>query len=157
MPGHPGQALSPDGGPAVTAAAVWLRVSTGHQDSGNQVPDLERFTAHHGYDVAETYTVSERDGTAARMAGRPSTLKRALDNAHAGKFSVIVVWALDRITREGAEGALRIIREFRERGCTVVSVKESWLNGSPRCRTSWWRSPGGWDPGSPGEISVGYP
>ena len=56
MPGHPGQALSPDGGPAVTAAAVWLRVSTGYQDSDNQVPDLERFTAHHGYDVAETYT-----------------------------------------------------------------------------------------------------
>lgn len=40
------------------------------------------------------------------------------------------MWALDRITREGAEGALRIIRQFRERGCTVVSVKESWLNGS---------------------------
>jgi DNA invertase Pin-like site-specific DNA recombinase len=44
---------------------------------------------------------------------------------------VIVVWALDRITREGAEGALRIIRQFRERGCAVVSIKESWLNGSP--------------------------
>jgi DNA invertase Pin-like site-specific DNA recombinase len=44
---------------------------------------------------------------------------------------VLVVWALDRITREGAEGALRIIRQFRERGCIIVSVKESWLNGSP--------------------------
>ena len=30
--------------PAVKAAAVWLRVSTGHQDSDNQVPDVERFT-----------------------------------------------------------------------------------------------------------------
>ena len=59
------------------------------------------------------------------------TLKQALDDAHQGKFAVIVVWALDRITREGAEGALRIIRQFRERGCAVVSVKESWLNGSP--------------------------
>ena len=59
MPGHPGQALSPDGGPAVTAAAVWRRVSAGHQDSDNQVPDLERFTAHHGLDVAESWTVSE--------------------------------------------------------------------------------------------------
>jgi len=36
-----------------------------------------------------------------------------------------------RRVQEGAEGALRIIRQFRERGCTVVSVKESWLNGSP--------------------------
>ena len=26
----------------MTAAAVWLRVSTGHQDSGNQVPHVER-------------------------------------------------------------------------------------------------------------------
>jgi DNA invertase Pin-like site-specific DNA recombinase len=44
------------------------------------------------------------------------------------------VWALDRIVRDeesGAETALRIIRQFRERGCTVVSVQESWLNGSP--------------------------
>lgn len=44
---------------------------------------------------------------------------------------MLIVWALDRITREGAEGALRVIRQFRERGCTVVSVQESWLNGSP--------------------------
>ena len=33
--------------------------------------------------------------------------------------------------REGAEGALRILWQFRERDCIVVSVKESWLNGSP--------------------------
>jgi DNA invertase Pin-like site-specific DNA recombinase len=51
-----------------------------------------------------------------------------LDDAHAGKFSVLIVWALDRIVREGAEDALRV---FRQRGCIVVSVKESWLNGSP--------------------------
>jgi DNA invertase Pin-like site-specific DNA recombinase len=44
---------------------------------------------------------------------------------------VLVVWALDRLTREGAEGALRVIRLFRERGCVIVSVQESWLNGSP--------------------------
>lgn len=41
---------------------------------------------------------------------------------------------LDRIVRDdesGAEAALRIFRQFRQRGCMVVSVKESWLNGSP--------------------------
>ena len=116
----------------MTTAAVWLRVSTGHQDSDNQVPDLERFTAHHGYQVAETYTVSESAWNGGKDGGEyKRVLQQALDDAHAGKFSVLVVWALDRITREGAEGALRIIRKFRERGCTVVSVKESWLNGAP--------------------------
>jgi DNA invertase Pin-like site-specific DNA recombinase len=43
---------------------------------------------------------------------------------------------LDRITREGAEGALRLIRQLRERGCTLVSVQESWLNGSPEVQDS---------------------
>lgn len=40
----------------------------------------------------------------------------------------------DRIVRDdesGAEAALRIFRRFRQRGCMVVSVRESWLNGSP--------------------------
>jgi len=60
-----------------------------------------------------------------------AALRRALDDAWAGAFSVLIVWSLDRITREGAEGALRVIRKFRERGCIIVSVQESWLNGSP--------------------------
>lgn len=110
--------------------AVWLRVSTGHQDSDNQVADVERFADHHGYEIAERYTVSDsawKSGGAEYKA----TLKRALDDAHAGKFSVLIVWALDRIVREGAEDALRVFRQFRQRGCIVVSVKESWLNGSP--------------------------
>jgi hypothetical protein len=40
------------------SAGAWFRVSTGHRDSDNQVPDFER-TARHGYQVTETYTVSE--------------------------------------------------------------------------------------------------
>lgn len=118
-------------GDAVTGAAVWLRVSAGHQDSDNQVPDVERFAAHHGYEITERYAVSD---SAWKNGGGPEyrkTLQRALDDAHAGKFRVLIVWALDRIVREGAEDALRIFRQFRQRGCIVVSVKESWLNGSP--------------------------
>ena len=113
-------------------AAVWVRVSTGHQTTDNQVPDLERFCEHHGYEVVKTYSVSESAWNGGKDGGEyRKTLQTALDDAWAGRFDVLVIWALDRITREGAEGALRILRQFRERGCTVVSVKESWLNGSP--------------------------
>jgi DNA invertase Pin-like site-specific DNA recombinase len=116
----------------MTEAGVWIRVSTGHQDADNQVPDIERFAAHHGHEITARYEVSESAWNGGKDGGEyRATLQRALDDAWAGKFSVIIVWALDRITREGAEGALRIIRQFRERGCTVVSVKESWLNGAP--------------------------
>jgi DNA invertase Pin-like site-specific DNA recombinase len=112
-------------------AAVWLRVSAGHQDSENQVPDVEQFAGHHGYEVAQTYTVSDSAWKNGGGAEYKKTLQCALDDAWAGKFSVLIVWALDRIVRNGAEEALRIFRQFNDRGCTVVSVKESWLNGSP--------------------------
>lgn len=117
-----------------TDAAAWFRVSTGHQDSDNQVPDVDRFTAHHGYNVAKRYVVSDTAWKNGGGAEYKKALQQALDDAHAGKFKVLVVWALDRIVRDdesGAEAALRIIRQFRQRGVTVVSVKESWLNGSP--------------------------
>ena len=116
------------------SAAAWYRVSTGHQTTDNQVPDVERFAAHHGYDITCTYTTADSAYKNGGGAGYKRTLQQALDDAHAGKFKVLVVWALDRIVRDeesGAEAALRIIRQFRQRGVQVVSVRESWINGSP--------------------------
>jgi DNA invertase Pin-like site-specific DNA recombinase len=116
----------------MTRAAVWIRVSTAHQVTENQVPDLEKFAAHHGYELVERYELSESAWNGGKDGGEyRATMQRALDSAWRGDYEVLIVWALDRLTREGAEGALRILRQFRERGCTVVSVKESWLNGSP--------------------------
>ena len=45
--------------------------------------DLERFTAHHGYDVAQTYTVSESAWNGGKDGGEyKKALQRALDDAH---------------------------------------------------------------------------
>jgi putative DNA-invertase from lambdoid prophage Rac len=115
-----------------TPCAVWFRVSTGHQDSDNQVPDVERFTAHHGYTIAARYELDDsawKDGQGGPVY--QATLKQALQDAWAGKFKVIVVWSLDRISRNGAEDVLRLVRQFRERGVTLLSVQEPWLNSSP--------------------------
>jgi putative DNA-invertase from lambdoid prophage Rac len=111
--------------------AVWFRVSSEDQYSANQVPDVKQFTAHHGYRVACRYTVSDSAWKNGGGEEYRATLQAAMDDAWAGKFSVLIVWALDRIVREGAEDALRIFRQFRERGCVILSVRESWLNGSP--------------------------
>ncbi len=113
-------------------AAVWIRVSTNHQDGANQVPDLEKFCEAHGLEIVRRFEVAESAWNGGKREGRyRQTLAEAEQAAWAGEFSVLVVWALDRITREGAEGALRLIRRFKERSCTVLSVKESWLNASP--------------------------
>jgi DNA invertase Pin-like site-specific DNA recombinase len=114
---------------AGTPAAAWYRVSTDEQDSGNQVPDVSAFAAHHGYDVVRRYEVS--DSAWNRGTEYLATLKQAMDDAYAGQFEVLIVWSLDRLIREGAEQTRRLFRQFRQRGCTIVSVKESWLNGSP--------------------------
>ena len=116
----------------MTAAGVWLRVSSDHQDSDNQVPDVERFAAHHGYSIRARYQLSESAWNGGSDNGEyRAALQQAMDDAWRGEFSVLIVWALDRLTRGGAEDALRVLRMFRERGCTVLSVQESWLNGSP--------------------------
>ena len=44
---------------APATAAVWLRVSTGHPEADNQVPDIEAFIARHGYQVTTRYEISE--------------------------------------------------------------------------------------------------
>jgi len=116
----------------MTKAAAWIRVSTTEQVSDNQLAGIERFAEHHGHELVKRYQLSDSAWNGGRDGGEyRKTLAQALDEAWRGEFSVLIVWSLDRITREGAEGALRIIRQFRERGCTLVSVQESWLNGSP--------------------------
>jgi len=113
-------------------AALWIRVSTDHQVGANQVPELERFAKHHGYKIVTRYELTDSAWNGGK--GGPeyqAALKRAQDAAWRGEFDVMLVWALDRIVRTGAEEALRMIRQFRERNCTILSVQESWLNGSP--------------------------
>jgi DNA invertase Pin-like site-specific DNA recombinase len=111
---------------------VWFRVSDGRKsDEANQYADVDRFLAAQGYREVLSYTIQD---SAWKDGGGPEykvLLKEALDDAWRGEFKILVVWALDRITRNGAEDALRLIRQFRERGCIIVSVKESWLNTSP--------------------------
>lgn len=116
-------------------AGIWLRVSTSDQVSDNQRPEIERFAEHHGYEVTTRYELSESAWNGGKDGGEyRAALQQALDDAWAGKFDVLIVWALDRITRESAEGMLRVVRQLRERGCLLLSVQEPWLNGSPEAQ-----------------------
>ncbi len=109
--------------------AVWFRVSGDDQRADNQVPEVGRFCQHHDLHVVRKFTVSD---TAWKNGGGPeykAELAKALEAAWRGEFKVLVVWAIDRISRNGAEDLLPLIRQFRERGMVLVSVQESWLNG----------------------------
>jgi DNA invertase Pin-like site-specific DNA recombinase len=116
-----------------TKCAVWKRVSTDEQDAENQDAGLAQFVGHHGYTVARTWTLSDSAWANGKGGAKYQAARReVLEAAYRGEFSVLVVWSLDRIIRgEGAEGALRLIRQLRERGCILVSVTETWLTASP--------------------------
>lgn len=114
-----------------TPAAIWLRVSTDKQDTDNQVAAVMRFCAAHNLEVVKTYQLDDSAWNGGKDGGLyRRTLDQALADAWRGDFKAVVVWALDRITRAGAEDTLRLVRLFDERGATLLSVEESWLNTS---------------------------
>lgn len=108
-------------------AAIWIRVSTARQHEDNQIPDLERLCQHRGWQITRRYQIAD---ASAYKGEHRQALQRMLDDAHRGEFSVLVVWAVDRLCRQGIEELLRLIRELRERNVTLVSHQEPWLNGS---------------------------
>jgi len=112
----------------MTDAAIWLRVSTDEQTSSNQLPDVTRLVEHRGLTVVATYAVS--DSASCPGDEYKAALAQMLADAHAGRWKVLVIWAADRLTREGIEALLRIVRKLSESGCALISVKEPWINGS---------------------------
>lgn len=103
-------------------AALYLRVSTDKQTVENQRADLMQLAKARGWEPV-TY---EETGSAVKA--RP-VFDALLRDAHAGKVGAVVVWRLDRLHRS-MQGAINDVLALDEKGCVVVSVKESWLDTS---------------------------
>jgi DNA invertase Pin-like site-specific DNA recombinase len=107
--------------------AIWARVSTGEQEPANQLAGLRAWAARRGLDVTAEYVL---DGASAWKGEHRGRLRQALDDARAGEFEVLLVWALDRLSREGVEATLGLLRRFRDRGVAVWSLTEPWTETS---------------------------
>src|SRR4051794_10720564 len=108
-----------------TQVAVYFRVSTAAQDAATQVPDVERLCAARGWSIAQRY-----EETVSGAAQRRPELERLLADAHAGKFSVLVVWSLDRLSRRGIAEVASIVKRLDAAGVALVSVREAWADTS---------------------------
>lgn len=108
-------------------AGRWIRVSTGAQDERSQVPDLDAWISARGYELAATYEVH---GKSAYHGKHESYLDRAIADMAAGRISVLVVWAADRIERRGALAALKLAERAREAGGRIEYVKDAYLNAT---------------------------
>jgi site-specific DNA recombinase len=109
------------------SAARWLRVSTGGQDEANQEPDIDGWCKDNGYVVRRTYTLR---GKSASKGQQDKALDEMIEDMRRGLFSVLVVWASDRIERRGAYNAFDLARRVKEAGGRIEYVKDAYLNST---------------------------
>ena len=78
-------------------AALYLRVSTDQQTTDNQERELREAAEGKGLEVVEVY----RDNGVSGAKGRDKRpgLDKALKEAVRGKYSVLMVWSVDRLGR----------------------------------------------------------
>lgn len=105
-------------------AAIYIRVSTQEQNADNQLPALEAMAARRDYSLISTY----RENETAWHAGHQKELARLLVDARQGKFQILLVWALDRLTRQGALAILELVNRLKTYGVKVISSEEPWTD-----------------------------
>ena len=103
---------------------IYLRVSTAEQTVENQLPALEKWIGDRGHELVEVYQENE----SAWKSGHQRELARLLNDLRSGrrKVDICLVWALDRLSREGVAAILNLVDRFKRYGVRVVSLQESW-------------------------------
>ncbi len=105
-------------------AALYARVSTGHQDPENQVLKLREFAGEHGYDVAHEYIDQESGRTSGRAAFR-----QMMHDARRRRFDTLLFFSFSRLTREGPQRTAWYLHELEQAGVSYISVSErDWLD-----------------------------
>ncbi|MFC1846758.1 recombinase family protein [Chloroflexota bacterium] len=101
---------------------IYSRVSTDEQDIDNQVKALEQYIVSRCFIGIRTY----RETESAWKGGRQSELKRLCDDASRRQFNIVLVWSLDRLSREGSLAILQLINRLNRYGVKVISLQEPW-------------------------------
>lgn len=102
--------------------AIYSRVSTTEQDAANQTAVLHEWATRRGFQHYAIYSEEE----SAWKSGHQHELARLLEDARKHRFDIVLVWALDRLTREGPLAILKLIDTLKHHGVRVYSYQESW-------------------------------
>ena len=107
--------------PGRTRAAIYARVSTGHngQDPTMQTRELEEYCERRGWELADSYI---DNGISGSKESRPE-LDRLMSDAYRRRFDAVVVWKFDRFARSVSH-LLRALETFKALGIDFVSLSE---------------------------------
>src|SRR3990167_3040642 len=103
---------------------IYCRTSTDEQHPENQIPALEKWIAERDYTLVVTYS----ENASAWKAGHQKELSRLFKELPQTGAKFCLVWALDRLTREGPLRELTLVEEFSQRGVKLVSLQEPWTD-----------------------------
>ena len=112
---------SDDSAPRVILAGVYARVSTlnNGQDSTMQTRELVEYCQRRGWQIFDQYV---DNGVSGKKDSRPQ-LNRMMQDAHSGRFDVVVVWRFDRFARSVSH-LLRALETFNALDIDFVSICE---------------------------------
>jgi DNA invertase Pin-like site-specific DNA recombinase len=105
--------------------AIYGRVSKddGTQDPSNQLVPLRDYAKALNGEIIGEYI----DLASGAKSDRENFI-RMLDDADRRKFDLILVWSLDRMSREGISNTLGYIDRLNRAGVALKSLQESWLD-----------------------------
>lgn len=117
----------------IMKVAIYARVSLDEQDREsrrfqnpeNQLKPLREFCKSFNYEIVKEYIDKMSGANPARPAFR-----KMMAEALQRRFSGIVVWKLDRFSREGIIPTMSYIKQLKDRGIWLKSMTESWLDTS---------------------------
>jgi len=112
--------------------AIYARVSKDEassdgklQDPMNQLEPLRKFCNAMDWEIKKEFV----DRASGGSANRPE-FQNMLSEVRQRHFDLILVWALDRFSREGMTNTLSYIRQLKQYKTGLKSLQESWLDTS---------------------------
>jgi len=103
--------------------ALYARVSTDEQNAENQLERMRSLAEAMSWEVYAEYVDIAPGGD----KNRPE-FKDLLASADTRKFDIVIVWSLDRFSREGILETLSYIKRLKKANVALKSVTESWLD-----------------------------
>ena len=107
--------------------AIYARVSTDDkgQDPENQLRQLREWCVNSGHEITDEYVEHEsgRKGTAERKE-----FARLFQDASQRKFDMVLVWSLDRFSREGMARTVGHLQRLDRAGVAFHSFTEEMLS-----------------------------
>ena len=104
---------------------IYARVSKSDesQDPRNQLSPLRSYAKSLGGKTVQEYVDMSSGGSGDRQ-----DFVRMLEDADKRKFDLLLIWSLDRLSREGISNTLGYLERLKRNGVAVKSLQESWLD-----------------------------